>query len=623
MQLTSFCGLFLFSQYDFYNKTYYNLLAIQLISLKFNINLSYILKYLHENAYISAIKLKKYFMKGKLLPLSGLLLTSLFINTMKAQEYQPIGIQSGFNADVIANGVGAASTSTSTDVDGVSYAFISRDFQLTSSSTALTYGLPISGNFTSAVASTPGLTYQLASYSSNNSLRLEASGDSGTLIFATPLKAISLYMLATGGSGACTVDVTVNFTDNTTQTLSGNSISDWYGGTNYAIQGIGRINLNNNVLESGSGTNPRLYQIPLAIDAANQNKEIQSVTVTKSGTGGIPNIFAFSADAFNPCLAPTNISATTTPTSATVNWTASASNPSSGYQYYYSTSPTPPTTTTNPSGSVAAGTTSVTLDNLTTGQTYYFWIRSNCGGSSYGFWKSQSFTTGEVPVTFTLGDINTEYVGDNNPTNTSTSSCPGTLTVNVPTGYKIKSTKVSYTMTAQSGAWMSEQRSLLVCTTNGTAETDVAAGVSSNAGTYSYNRSDLTLANGLTGAVNFELRAWRKWGGENLGCDASYNKVNDGSWKVTVILEPLNLSTNEAKAEKKIVAYPNPFTDVLRIEKSENVKRATLTDLSGVTVKVIDNPSSTLQLDGIKTGVYILSLNLKDGSVQTQKVIKK
>lgn len=562
-------------------------------------------------------------MNAKLLPATCLVLFGMLSIQLKAQEYQSIGIQSGFNADVIANGVGAASTSTNNDVDGVSFAFISRDFQLTSSSNPLTYGLPISGGFTTAVASTPGLPYQLASYSSNNSLRLEASGDSGTLTFSNPIKAITLYMLATGGSGACTVDVTVNFTDSSTQTLSGNSISDWYGGTNYAIQGIGRINVNNNTLESGSGTNPRLYQIPLAIDAANQNKEIQSVTVTKSGTGGIPNIFAFSADSFNPCLPPTNISATTTPTSATVSWTAPASAPSSGYQYYYSTSPTPPTTTTSPTGSVAAGTTSVTLDNLATGQTYYFWVRSYCGGTSYGFWKAQTFTTGEVPVTFTLGDINTEYVGDNDPANTSTSSCPGTLTVNVPAGYKVKSTNVSYTMTAQAGAWMSEQRSLLVCTTNGTAETDVAAGVSSSGGTFSYNRSNLTLANGLTGAVNFELRAWRKWGGENLGCDASYNKVNNDTWKVTVILEPINLSTNEAKAEKKIVAYPNPFTDVLRIEKSENVKRATITDLSGVTVKVIDNPSSTLQLDGIKTGVYILSLNLKDGTVQTQKIIKR
>jgi hypothetical protein len=230
-------------------------------------------------------------MKGKLLPFAGLILSSMLAQ-MNAQEYQPIPIQSGFNADVIANGIGAATSSTNSDVDGVSYAFISRDFQLTSSSAALTYGLPLNGIINSAVGTTSGLSYQMASYSSNNSLRLQSANDNGTLLFSTPVAAVNLYMLATGGSGACTVDVDVNFTDNTSQTFTANNISDWYSGSNYAIQGIGRINLNNNVLESGGGTNPRLYQIPLAISTANQPKLIQSVTITKTGTGGIPNIFA-------------------------------------------------------------------------------------------------------------------------------------------------------------------------------------------------------------------------------------------------------------------------------------------------------------------------------------------
>ncbi|WP_326982051.1 T9SS type A sorting domain-containing protein [Chryseobacterium sp. MYb264] len=560
-------------------------------------------------------------MKGKLFPIAGLFLSGLFINNVNAQEYQPIAIQSGFNADVIANGVGTASSSTTSDVDGVNYVFISRDFQLTSSSTPLTYGLPVNGLVNSAVTTTNGLSYQMAPYNGDNSLRLSSTIPSGTLTFSTPTPAISLYLLATGGSGAATVDAVVNFSDSTSQTFTGLNISDWYDGLNYAIRGIGRINLNNNNLESGNNTNPRLYQIPLAIDPSNQSKNITSLTITKTSTGGsIPNIFAVSADAYSPCSAPTNITSTTTTTSGTINWTASVSAPSSGYQYYYSTSATAPTATTNPSGSVAAGSTSVTIDNLATGQTYYFWVRSNCG-SSQGFWKMHSFTTGEIPVTYTLGDINTDFA-DLDPTTTSISGCPGALTVNVPAGYKIKSTNVSYKMTTQSGAWMSEQRSFLVCTTNGNSETEVAEG-SGNGGTYSYNRTDLPLANDLTGAVNFELRAWRVWGEEALGCDASFNKVDDGTWTVTVTVEPINLSTSEVKAEKKLIAYPNPFVDVLRIEKSENVKRATLTDLSGVTVKVIDNPSSTLQLDGIKTGVYILSLNLKDGSVQTQKVIKR
>ncbi len=559
-------------------------------------------------------------MKGKLLPLTAVVLSTTFVSLLKAQEYQPMPIQSGFNADVIANGVGPSASSTNNDVDGVDYAFVSRDFQLTAASTPLTYGLPINGIINSAVASTAGLSYQMASYSSNNTLRLENTNDNGTLIFTTPLQAISLYMMATGGSGACTVDVDVNFTDNTSQTFTGINISDWYYGSNFAIQGIGRINTSNDNLESGYGTDPRLYQIPLAIDAANQSKSVKSVTITKTGTGGIPNIFAFSADAYNPCPTPTNITSTTTMDSGTLSWTAPASAPSSGYQYYYSTSPTAPTATTPPTGSVTSG-TSVTLNNLTTGQTYYFWVRSNCGGSSQSFWKMKEFTPGQISTTYNLGDINTQF-DNSGVTTTSTTNCAGSVTINVPAGYKIASTSVSYKMSTQSNGWMSEQRSLLVCSTNGNTEASVTSGSGSTTGTYSYDRTGLTLANDLTGAVNFELRAWRTYGGSD--CSIDYNKVDNNTFTVTVTLQPLALATNEVTAkEKERIAYPNPFVDTLHIEKAENVKKAVVTDLTGVTVKTVENPSSSLFLGEIKSGMYILTLTMKDGSVKSMKTIKR
>jgi len=562
-------------------------------------------------------------MKTKLLFKTAIAASFLIFHQVDAQEYQPITIQSGFNADVIANGVGASATSTNNDVDGVSYAFVSTDFKLTAADPGLSYGLPANGIINSAVGSTTGLNYIMASYSSNNSLRLQNTNDTGTLTFATPTPAISLYMLATGGSGDTTVGAVVNFSDGTNQTFTSLAISDWYGGSNFAIKGIGRINITNDNLESGSGENPRLYQIPLAIDAANQSKNIVSVTITKTGASGIPNIFAFSADLYNSCTSPINLTYTSATQGATVNWTAPASAPSSGYEYYYSTTSTPPTATTAPSGSVAAGTTSVTLSGLPMGQSYYFWVRSNCG-SVKGFWKMIQIATGEVSATYTAGDINTTYSDYPGPDNTFTSDCPVTLTINVPTGYKIASTKVSYNMTAQANAYMSEQRSLLVCTTNSTPEANVTEGAGFSEGVYSYERSGLSIANDLTGTVNFQMNAWRMWGDQSLGCDASYNKVDNNTWKITVTLQPIALATNEtAPKAKERLAYPNPFQDVLNIEKSENIKRLTVTDLSGVTVKTVENPSSTLRLEDVKSGVYILSYMMKDGSLKSTKIIKK
>ncbi len=67
----------------------------------------------------------------------------------------------------------------------------------------------------------------------------------------------------------------------------------------------------------------------------------------------------------------------------------------------------------------------------------------------------------------------------------------------------------------------------------------------------------------------------------------------------------------------------NPFADVLYLEKPENVKKAVITDASGVVVQTVENPSSSLFLGGIKSGMYILTLTMKDGSLKSMKTMKK
>lgn len=236
-------------------------------------------------------------MKRKLLSL-GVVLTLAQLN---AQTYQSLTV-TGFNADVIANGVGPSlnSTTMSLDKDTDNFAYMSRDFKVNSSATALTYGLPENGLITSAVTTTSGLTYQMASYSGNNSLRLPNANDAGTLTLATPKAANNLYVLAVSGSGDSTGDITVNFQDGTTQVFASTNFQDWYGGTNAAIQGIGRINRATNALDAAGGTNPRIYQITLAISAANQSKLITSVTVKKTSTAAtVINVFGISAQVTN------------------------------------------------------------------------------------------------------------------------------------------------------------------------------------------------------------------------------------------------------------------------------------------------------------------------------------
>ena len=316
----------------------------------------------------------------------ALLLGALGIFTSSlalAQNYQTMPIQSGFNEDVIANGIGSALSSTTNILDGDSYVYVAKNFQANSTSTPITYGVPVDGIINSVVASTPGLSYQLGNLSGSNSLRLSNANLTGTMVFTSPIAATKLYMLSTSGSALSTLSVTVNFTDGTTQQFTGISVPDWYNGADFAIQGLGRINRNTDGLDAAGGINPRMYQAVMNIDVANYTKPIQGVTITKtSTTNGFPNIFAFSVDAFSTCAPPVLQAATNiTANGVTLNWTASTSTQANSYNVYYSTSSTPPTATTAPNLSNISG-TSTSIGSLQPNTTYYYWVKTNCGGTT-------------------------------------------------------------------------------------------------------------------------------------------------------------------------------------------------------------------------------------------------
>lgn len=456
-------------------------------------------------------------------------------NTASAQDYEHLNISSGLNADVIANGVGSASASTNFAVDNANYSFMAADFQATASSVPPAYALPVSGIINSIP--TPGLTFQLADYSGSNSLRIPTANISSTLTFTNQVSAAKLYLLATSGSGTATITGTITFTDNTTQAIASSVIPDWFfsNALPVAAWGFGRVNRLTNVMENPAN-DPRLYQLAINILPINQPKQIASIEFTKTSTAeGVLNIFAITAELLGECPSPVDVTAASMPDSGIVSWSAPALIPAVGYEYYYSTSSTPPAVGTTPSGSVAVGTNTVTIDELATGQQYYVWVRSSCGDTDKGPWVMTTFTTGQITTTYTAGDISTLY--NTAPTITSTTTCPGILSVTVPAGYEIASVSTAYTMTTASNGFMSEQRSVLVCTTTNTTEAAVSAGVGATGGTMTYSRTGLDIADGATGTVNFELRAWRTYG--TSGCNLIYNKVDNNSWTVTVTYQPV------------------------------------------------------------------------------------
>jgi hypothetical protein len=207
-----------------------------------------------------------------------------------AQTYTPVTL-TGFNADIIANGSGSATASTTHGVDNSDFAFVAQNFvNPTNQSPAAAGSLPNSGLITSAMTTTPGLPFQLASYTGNNALRL-AAGTSGTLTFSTPGAANDVYVLLTPAaySGTCPTTITVNFTDNTTQVFSGIVLNNWFGSNAAAYSGTDRVNRVTNAIDVQT-TGPKIFQQKLTLSAANTSKLIQSILVNNNSAVSTTNV---------------------------------------------------------------------------------------------------------------------------------------------------------------------------------------------------------------------------------------------------------------------------------------------------------------------------------------------
>lgn len=310
----------------------------------------------------------------------GIVLMLLSLTGM-AQTVTPVPV-TGYTADVIANGPTFAGSVTA-DVDSGSYYFLTKNFTAFGTPT---YSLPDNGFITSAASSL--VTFQMADASVNNSLRLDTIGKTGTLTFVTPRTAAIVYLLATSGGAAATIDVTLNFTDGTKQVVNGIGVPDWYGGTSAAIQGIGRVNGIAQALDNaGTTVNPRIYQVAVPVNGPNYTKLISSVTFTRTSSRGITQIMAISA--MNACVPPaaqpTSLVLTAASTSQITGAFTAATPAASAYlvvRYPAGATPVNPVNGTTYTVGSTLGTGTVVQINNTTA----FSTNGLSGGTAYDFY---------------------------------------------------------------------------------------------------------------------------------------------------------------------------------------------------------------------------------------------
>ena len=102
-----------------------------------------------------------------------------------------------------------------------------------------------------------------------------------------------------------------------------------------------------------------------------------------------------------------------------------------------------------------------------------------------------------------------------------------------------------------------------------------------------------------------------------LTTGSSFGQVEDYTIQVNSATQG---TSNVDKA--KVSVYPNPFHDVLNISDVKGVKFVSVSDVAGRQVKTM-KAAAQLNLSDLKTGLYIVTLHMEDGSVKSVKAIKK
>lgn len=188
--------------------------------------------------------------------------------------YKPVVVASGFNTDVIAEAKPSAEHTTGT-LDTQGWVLFTSDIQENGA-------LPLD------LTTVDNIPYKMADVTSNNAAVLKGQNTESTLIFKYPAKAEEVRLLSISAEGASTMEVTVNYDDDTNQTQSF-IIADWWnsdGGQGEAYYGLDRIITEYKSPYSKDQIDGRKqFRLFEQVVTTNPEKTIVSVKVVNRSTG--------------------------------------------------------------------------------------------------------------------------------------------------------------------------------------------------------------------------------------------------------------------------------------------------------------------------------------------------
>lgn len=167
-----------------------------------------------------------------------------------------------------------------------------------------------------------------------------------------------------------------------------------------------------------------------------------------------------------------------------------------------------------------------------------------------------------------------------------------------------------------------------------TIDNATITGVTFNNGTFTYDGTAHSIfASGAPAGATVTYTITDSQNNTQPGNSA----VNVGVYTVTAIISMANyenlelqailtidtyLGVSEPDEEKDIFVYPNPFTDIIKVSKIENVKAIYVFDMSGRLIKRLA-PSTELNLSNLSQQSYLLVLVMENGYRKPFKIIKK